>query len=190
MEIDDQKLKEDMRLALSQLLERKPLDHRHILVVGTSTSEVLGVHIGKGGSEQVAALLYDALAESQKIHGFHLAFQCCEHLNRALVVERHTAERWGLTEVSAVPVPNAGGAMAAYAFNHLNDPVLVESIQADAGIDIGDTFIGMHLKPVAVPVRASIRSIGSAHLTMAITRPKLIGGERAVYRRPSSECTG
>jgi uncharacterized protein (TIGR01440 family) len=105
-------------------------------------------------------------------------------------VERATMEQWRLEEVTAVPVPKAGGAMAAYAFIHMEDPVLVERIQADAGIDIGDTFIGMHLKHVAVPVRPSIKSIGAAHLTMAITRPKLIGGERAVYQRPNTECSG
>jgi uncharacterized protein (TIGR01440 family) len=190
MEPDFRQMKEDLKTALTHLLERKALGERHLLVVGVSTSEVLGIHIGKGGSKEVAAHLYEALEEIRVFNGFHLAIQCCEHLNRALVVERDTMERWGLTEVSAIPVANAGGAMAAYAYLSFKDPVLVESIQADAGIDIGDTFIGMHLKPVAVPVRSAIRSIGAAHVTMAITRPKLIGGERAVYQRPNTECLG
>jgi uncharacterized protein (TIGR01440 family) len=188
--MDFLQMKNDLQTSLRELLARKPLNHKHLLVVGASTSEVLGIHIGKGGSEEVAATLFAAIQEIQREYGFHLAFQCCEHLNRALVVERATMEQWRLEEVTAVPVPKAGGAMAAYAFIHMEDPVLVERIQADAGIDIGDTFIGMHLKQVAVPVRPSIKSIGAAHLTMAITRPKLIGGERAVYQRPNPECSG
>ncbi len=183
MEIKVTQINDDLQVAITQLLERKPLGEKHILVIGTSTSEVIGIHIGKGGNTDVAAALFDAIRTIQQQYGFQIAFQCCEHLNRALVVERSTFEQHALTEVSAVPIPSAGGAMAAYAYDHLNDPVLVEHLLADAGIDIGDTLIGMHLKPVAVPVRSSIRQIGSAHLTMAITRPKLIGGERAVYRR-------
>lgn len=183
MELNPQQISNDLQIALAELLERKPLNERHILVIGVSTSEVLGVHIGKGGSVEVAAALFQAIKCVQDQHGFQLAFQCCEHLNRALVVERSTQESWQLIEVTAVPVATAGGAMATYAYDHFQDPVLAEHIQADAAIDIGDTLIGMHLKPVAVPVRPSIRQIGSAHLTMAITRPKLVGGERAVYKR-------
>src|SRR5690606_9163932 len=108
-------------------------------------------------------------------------YQCCEHLNRALVVERTAAERYGLEIVHAVPVPRAGGSMAAFAYKQLERPCLAESIQAHAGIDIGDTFIGMHLKRVAVPIRPSIATSGEARVTMAFTRPKLIGGARAVY---------
>ncbi len=182
MELSEQ-IAKDLQIALSELLERKPLNERHILVIGSSTSEVLGIHIGKGGNVEVAAALFAAIRSVSDQYGFQLAFQCCEHLNRALVVERATLEYGRFTEVTAVPIACAGGAMATYAYDHLQDPVLVENIQADAGIDIGDTFIGMHLKPVAVPVRSSIRQIGSAHFTMAITRPKLIGGERAVYKR-------
>ena len=107
-------------------------------------------------------------------------------MNRALVVERKTAERFGWPEVTVVPVNNAGGAMAAYAYRHMEQPVVVEQIQADAGIDIGDTLIGMHLKPVAVPVRSQQKTIGQAHVTLAKTPPKLIGGERAVYRWKSN----
>lgn len=183
MELDLAQIGAELQTALQELIERKPLSEKHILVIGVSTSEVLGIHIGKGGNSEVAAQLFAALKSVQELYGFHLAFQCCEHLNRTLVVERGTQERWHLSEVSAIPIPAAGGAMAAYAYEHLEEPVLVEELRADAGIDIGDTLIGMHLKPVAVPVRSSIRQIGSAHLTMAITRPKLIGGERAVYTR-------
>ncbi|WP_187118696.1 TIGR01440 family protein [Risungbinella massiliensis] len=166
---------------LQDLLEVSPLTDRHILVIGTSTSEVLGEQIGTNGSEEVAKVLFAVLDRFARQHSFHLAFQCCEHLNRALVICESTRERFGLTAVQAIPVPHAGGAMASFAHSALPDAVLVESIQADAGIDIGDTLIGMHLKPVAVPVRSKQKQIGYAHVTMAKTRPKLIGGARAVY---------
>lgn len=181
----------DLRTAIDDLLAVAPLDSKRVLVVGTSTSEVLGERIGTAGSEQVAEMIFRVLRDARQTSGFHLAFQCCEHLNRALVVERETAETFGLEEVTVIPVPEAGGSMAAYAYRQLASPIMVESIQADAGIDIGDTFIGMHLKRVAVPVRSSVRSIGDAHLTMAYTRPKLIGGSRAVYAREKANenCT-
>lgn len=171
-----------------QLADLRP---GHLLVIGCSTSEVLGKHIGKAGSREVAAVLYEVIAEAQQTYGFHPAFQCCEHLNRALVVERGVMEKYGLEEVTVVPVPEAGGSMAAYAFLHMQDPVVVEELQAHAGIDIGDTFIGMHLKRVAVPIRPSVRQIGEAHVTAARTRPKLIGGARAVYEanRDNQSCT-
>ncbi|WP_270568145.1 TIGR01440 family protein [Bacillus sonorensis] len=152
-----------------------------VIVIGCSTSEVAGEHIGTSGSEDIAAAIYSGLETLQQKTGAALAFQCCEHLNRALVVEKETAEAWRLPIVFAVPVPKAGGSMAAYAYKKMKEPVLVEQIAADAGIDIGDTFIGMHLKPVAVPVRVSENKLGEAHVTLARTRPKLIGGVRAVY---------
>lgn len=126
-------------------------------------------------------MIFTELQNFTKEHQIHLAFQCCEHLNRALVIDRQIAERKGWEEVSVIPIRKAGGAMATFAYEHMKDPALVEFIEADAGIDIGDTFIGMHLKHVAVPVRATINQLGSAHVTLAKTRPKLIGGVRAVY---------
>lgn len=154
-----------------------------LLVIGCSTSEVLGKQIGKAGSADVAQALYRGIRAAQQVHGFALAFQCCEHLNRALVVEQETMERYGLQEVSVIPVPQAGGSMAASAYAQFVSPVVVEHISAHAGIDIGDTFIGMHLRHVAVPIRPSLRQIGDAHVTAARTRPKLVGGARAVYER-------
>lgn len=171
-----------LNTAINELLEFFPLNKKHILVIGLSTSEVLGGKIGTIGNEEVAKIIFEGLMQFQKKHDFQLAFQSCEHINRALIVKRSTAEEFMLEIVSVVPVIKAGGAMATYAFKHLNDPVAVEFIKADAGVDIGDTFIGMHLKHVAVPIRSSIKNIGQAHLTMAITRPKLIGGERACYK--------
>ncbi|MCC2116017.1 TIGR01440 family protein [Bacillus halotolerans] len=166
---------------LSEFQDKAGLKENQLFVLGCSTSEVAGSHIGTSGSTDIAESIYSGLAELKGRTGIHLAFQCCEHLNRALVVEEETAELFRLPAVSAVPVPKAGGAMASYAFKQMKSPVLVETIQADAGIDIGDTFIGMHLKQVAVPVRISQNSLGAAHVTLARTRPKLIGGMRAVY---------
>lgn len=176
---------------VSEVAELAELRPGQILVIGCSTSEVLGKQIGKAGSREVAAAIFRGIAAVQEQRGFALAFQCCEHLNRALVVERETQERYGLDEVTVVPVPQAGGSMAAHAYAHMADPVVVEHVRAHAGIDIGDTLIGMHLRHVAVPIRPSCRTVGDAHVTAARTRPKLIGGARAVYdRTPSSEsCT-
>lgn len=111
-------------------------------------------------------MIYEELRKYADQSGVSLAFQCCEHLNRAIVIERETAEAKGLDEVTVVPVRKAGGAMATHAYHRFQDPVIVEHIKADAGIDIGDTFIGMHLKHVAVPVRVSVRSLGHAHVTL------------------------
>lgn len=160
-----------------------------LLVIGVSTSEVLGHRIGTAGTIETAAQIYAGVEAVRSEVGFIPVFQCCEHLNRALVIDQASAERLGLDIVGAIPVPKAGGSMAAYAYRQLKEPCLVETVQAHAGIDIGDTFIGMHLKRVAVPVRPSIREIGEAHVTMAVTRPKLIGGSRAVYEQDSSVST-
>ncbi|WP_188497894.1 TIGR01440 family protein [Pullulanibacillus pueri] len=174
-------ISQQVNQVLEALQDAMPLTSKHILVIGASTSEVIGEHIGSAGTVEVANAIYQALNEFQQKTGVQLAFQCCEHLNRALVVEAETAEQKHLSEVTVVPVRSAGGAMAALAYQKMNHPVVVEEIQADAGIDIGDTFIGMHLKAVVVPLRCAIKEIGNAHVTFARTRPKLIGGERAVY---------
>lgn len=175
-----------LKTIVSELLTAAPLNQQHILVIGTSTSEVVGQRIGTAGNEKVAEVFFRVLSGFQQKHGFHLAFQCCEHLNRALVVERTTAELFRLDEVAVIPVRRAGGSMATQAYGQMADPVVVETIQAHAGIDIGETLIGMHLKRVAVPIRPSIRQIGNARVTMAKTRPKLIGGQRAVYEKEST----
>lgn len=154
-----------------------------LVVVGCSTSEVTGRKIGTAGTVEVAEMIFRQLMTFQKQYGVQFAFQCCEHLNRALVVERSTAQERNYEEVSVIPIRNAGGAMATYAFEHLKDAVVVESIKAEAGIDIGHTLIGMHLKHVAVPIRTEQKMVGEAHVTLAKTRPKLIGGARAVYER-------
>lgn len=172
---------QEITAALTALIQLKSLTDQEICVFGVSTSEVQGEKIGSVGSVEIAQRLFQGVMRVQKQHGFHPAFQCCEHLNRALIVTRSVANRFGLVEVAAIPTPEAGGAMAAYAYRHLSEAVCVESLQADAGIDIGDTLIGMHLKPVAVPVRSTQTEIGQAHLKMAYTRPKYIGGVRTLY---------
>lgn len=158
-----------------------PMGNSNILVIGCSTSEVVGEQIGTSGTQEVAQEVFEAFIAFQEKNGVQLAFQCCEHLNRALVVTLKTAKENNLEQVSVVPVRNAGGALASVAFKNLPESIVVESIKADAGIDIGDTFIGMHLKHVAIPVRSNIKEIGKAHVTIAYSRPKLIGGARAIY---------
>ncbi|WP_246944462.1 TIGR01440 family protein [Bacillus pinisoli] len=174
-------LKEQLHQIISDFQTQTNLSHNKIVVIGCSTSEVIGERIGTAGTEEVAGLIFEELKVLASETKAHLAFQACEHINRALIVERSTAVQFSLEEVTVIPVRKAGGAMATYAYNHFADPVVVEFLKADAGIDIGDTFIGMHLKHVAVPIRGKLKELGSAHVTMATTRPKLIGGARAVY---------
>ncbi|WP_407083094.1 TIGR01440 family protein [Paenibacillus aurantius] len=175
-------LSQRVETALTELVQAGKVEEGQIVVIGTSTSEVIGRHIGTAGSEEAAAAIFEGVQRVRGRIGFFPAFQCCEHLNRALVVEKELLSRYPLLEpVSVIPVPRAGGSMAAYAFRKLKQPVVVETIRAHAGIDIGGTLIGMHLIPVAVPLRSSVRMIGEAPVSMAYTRPKLIGGARAVY---------
>jgi uncharacterized protein (TIGR01440 family) len=171
-----------METVLTELVEAGRIEAGQIIVFGTSTSEVIGSHIGTSGSLQAAEQLYLGIERVRQRVGFYPAFQCCEHLNRALLVEKEVLLRHPeLEQVTAIPVPKAGGAMAAYVHSQLEKPVLVETIQAHGGVDIGGTLIGMHLRRVAVPFRPSIRVIGHAPVQAAYTRPKLIGGIRAVY---------
>jgi uncharacterized protein (TIGR01440 family) len=174
-------ISEQVREAVQGLMAVAGLKPNQILVVGCSTSEVIGKKIGSEGTREVAqAILAPLMAEASAIKLF-LALQCCEHLNRALVVEEKILDYYPWEQVAVKPVAKAGGSLPALAYEKFKQPILVEAIRAHAGMDIGDTFIGMHLKPVVVPVRLGFNSIGQAHLTLARTRPKLIGGERAVY---------
>ena len=165
--------------AVKELIEKAKLNKGDILVVGCSTSEIVGSKIGTNSDPDTAVTVFDAIYSTLKEKGIYLAVQCCEHLNRAIVVEKEAlpfAEK-----VNVVPQKKAGGSLATVAYSKFNSPIVVEEIKADAGMDIGDTFIGMHLKKVAVPVRLSISKIGEAHLTCARVRPKFIGGIRAIY---------
>lgn len=174
-------LRLDVRHLLADFLAECQPSPGSLMVVGCSTSEVLGGRIGKNGSAALGEIIAAEVLAAARSHGIHAAAQCCEHLNRALVIERAEAERRGFTIVSAVPKPHAGGSFGAAFYLQLADPVLVETISADCGIDIGQTLIGMHLKRVAVPIRLSQKTLGSAVITAAKTRPALIGGERARY---------
>lgn len=174
-------IKNDLSTALKELYATAKPGEGAILVVGCSTSEVIGKRIGTAGSEEAARAIFSAIGDFCRERGIFLAAQCCEHLNRALVVERELYVRDRLTRVNAIPRRNAGGAFATEAYAGMRNPVLVESIQADFGLDIGHTLIGMHLRAVAVPVRTSVTAIGEAPLVCARTRCKYIGGERAEY---------
>ena len=164
---------------ISELGEKANLKPGNILVVGCSTSEVLGSKIGTNSNPDTAKEIFEALHDFVKEQGIYLAIQCCEHLNRAIITERAAVP--GAEIVNVVPQPKAGGSLATAAYAGFSDPIAVETIQADAGIDIGFTLIGMHLKKVAVPVRLEHNRIGEAMIIAARTRPKFIGGIRAIY---------
>ena len=151
------------------------------MVIGCSTSEIIGSKIGSNSSPETAAIVFEAIYSYAKEKGIYIAVQCCEHLNRAIVVEK-AAVPFAET-VNVVPQPKAGGSFATQAYAHFENPVVVEEIKADAGIDIGFTLIGMHLKKVAVPLRLENKMIGEALVIAARTRPKFIGGVRAVYNQ-------
>ncbi len=163
----------------SELCDKAGLIRGQILVVGCSTSEILGERIGSDSNIDAAQAVFDGIYAALTERGIFLAAQCCEHLNRAIVIEK--AAVYGCEPVNAVPQPKAGGSFAATAYKRFKEPVVLEEIRADAGLDIGDTLIGMHLKKVAVPLRLEHDRIGAAHIAAARTRPKFIGGVRAVY---------
>lgn len=174
-------IEKQAKTAFSELIQTAKLKNGDIIVLGCSTSEVIGSKIGTNSQLECAEAMYEAIMPVLKENGVFLAAQCCEHLGRALVVEREYAERHNLEIVNAIPQPKAGGSSATTAYKVFSDPVLVEQIKADAGIDVGGTLIGMHLKRVAVPIRLSVGKIGEANIICARTRPKFVGGERAVY---------
>ena len=167
---------------ITELLDQASLRPGALLVVGCSSSEMVGTQIGKGSSMEAAQAAFRGIFPVLQQRGISLAVQCCEHLNRALIMEREVAERKGYEIVNVMPQPHAGGSFAVTVWNAFRDPVAVETIQADAGIDIGGTLIGMHLRRVAVPVRTSLDHIGEAIVLCARTRPKYIGGPRAMYQ--------
>ena len=174
-------IQEEAKRAVTELLEVSGLSEGQILVIGCSSSEIVGETIGHGSSFETAEAVFEAIYPILAEKGIFLAAQCCEHLNRAIIVEKACAERYGLEPVCVVPYPKAGGSFATAAWRHFKSPVAVEHIRAHAGLDIGGTLIGMHLREVAVPVRLSVGKIGNANILSARTRPKLIGGERAHY---------
>ena len=169
------------RRATEELLEAAHLETGDIFVVGCSSSEIRGGRIGHDSSMEVAAAVLAGVLPPLQEQGVYLAAQCCEHLNRSIVIEREAAKKYGCRIVAAIPQPHAGGSWATNCWRTFKDPVLVEEVKAAAGMDIGGTLIGMHLRRVAVPVRLSMDHIGEAILLCARTRPPFIGGSRAVY---------
>ena len=176
-----EQIRSETEKAINELIEKSHLKAGDIVAVGCSSSEILGEHIGKGSSPETGAVVAKTIISLLSEHGLYLAAQCCEHLNRALIIEREAAERYMLDEVCVRPMPKAGGSFATAAYDNMKDPVVVEHVKAKAGLDIGYALIGMHLKDVAVPLRLSVKKIGQAGINAAYTRPKLIGGVRAHY---------
>lgn len=179
--MDLNELKNQSKKVLQELILKAKLNSGDIVVIGCSTSEVIGKEIGTCSNIDVAQSLFDGFVDIISENGLFLAAQCCEHLNRAIVVEKEVAEKLNLDVVNVVPVIKAGGAFSTACWNNFQSPVAVEKIEADCGIDIGGTLVGMHIKPVVIPVRTSINNIGYANIICARRRPKFIGGERAQY---------
>lgn len=180
MELLD-KLKQEAYDAASEIMSEANLKKGNLFVVGCSTSEVIGGKIGTMSSPETAKVVFAGIYQAAREHEVYLAAQCCEHLNRALILENEAAEKYGYEVVNVVPQPKAGGSFATAVYAAFSEPVAVEHIKAHAGMDIGDTLIGMHLKDVVVPVRINQKQIGEAHVVCARCRAKFIGGSRAVY---------
>ncbi|MDI9242031.1 TIGR01440 family protein [Fusibacillus kribbianus] len=176
-----EEIKEQAKAVFDELWDAAKLEEGDILVVGCSSSEIASHKIGSWSSEEVGRAVFETLYQACREKKIYLAAQCCEHLNRALIVEKEAAKAYGLPRVNVVPQLKAGGSFATAAYYGMECAVSVEELKAQAGIDIGDTLIGMHLAPVAVPVRTSVKNIGAAHVVCARTRLKYIGGERAAY---------
>jgi uncharacterized protein (TIGR01440 family) len=179
--IDVSSIIQDTKNVVNELLEIANLEKGDILVVGCSSSEVALHKIGSFSSQEIGEAIFNTIYNITKEHEIYLATQCCEHLNRAIIVEKACAKSYNLPIVNVVPQLKAGGSFSTAAYKGFEQAVAVEYIQAHAGIDIGDTLIGMHLRPVAVPVRTTQSVIGNAHVVCARTRYKYIGGERACY---------
>lgn len=176
-----EEIREQAASAMRELLETANVPRGGLVVVGCSSSEIMGARIGKGSTPEAAEAVLEGIMPLLQERGLYLAAQCCEHLNRALIVEREAAEKFGYDPVCVIPQPKAGGSFATAAWKHMADPVAVEHVRAHAGLDIGCTLIGMHLRDVAVPLRLGVKHVGEAAVNAARTRPKLIGGVRAVY---------
>ena len=174
-------IKSQTKKAVEELILASKIKEGELFVVGCSSSEVVGGVIGKNSSEEVGEAIFNAIYEVLKEKNIHLACQCCEHLNRALIIEKETADKFNYSLVNVMPRPKAGGSFATAAYKNFKNPVAVENVWAKAGMDIGETLIGMHIAPVCVPVRISVKKIGEANVIYARSRLKFIGGERAVY---------
>ncbi|BGE81901.1 TIGR01440 family protein [Staphylococcus petrasii] len=172
---------QELTTLLNELKAQSFFKEGEICIIGCSTSEVIGEKIGSVGSMDVAKDIFTTLEKVQQETGVSFAFQGCEHINRAVTIEREQFNPLTMEEVTVVPDVHAGGSLATYAYQHMKDPVVVEHITVPKGIDIGQTLIGMHIKHVCVPIRTSVKQVGDAIVTIATSRPKKIGGERAKY---------
>ena len=183
VDIDINEIKSEIDQSVRELIDIAKLEEEDIFVVGCSSSEIAAHMIGTYSSEEIGKAVFTAIKSVCDEKGIFLAAQCCEHLNRAVIVEKKCAQRYGLTRVNVVPVLKAGGSFGTAAYNGFENAYAVESLErkASAGMDIGDTFIGMHMRDVVVPVRVHTDRIGNAHVTFARTRAKFVGGDRAVY---------
>lgn len=170
-----------LRSSVAALVKAGDIQPGGVIVLGCSTSEVAGARIGKGSVPELGVIIAQCMLDACAAHGLYAAFQCCEHLNRAIVTEESVLQSRNLTQVRAIPQPKAGGSVPAAAWKLMEKPVLALSIQADAAIDVGDTLVGMHIRPVAVPLRGEYDTLVHAHLVMAYSRLPYIGGSRAVY---------
>lgn len=174
-------IQEQAANAAKELIEKSGIKKGQVLLVGCSTSEIQGFDLGSHSGVEIGEAVLSGILPVAKQAGVYLAAQCCEHINRAVIIEEEAMEKFNLEQVNAIPQPKAGGSFATALYNSLTSPVTVSDVKAHAGIDIGGVLIGMHLKEVAVPVRLSTRKIGEAIIIAARTRPKFTGGERAVY---------
>ena len=174
-----EEIKNQAQSAARELCTAAKLSAGQVVIVGCSSSEIGGHKVGSLSSPEIGRAVFEGIYEVLSEKGVFLAAQCCEHLNRAIITERAAAEHFEI--VNVIPHPKAGGAFATAAYRGMADAVAVEEIRADAGIDIGNTLIGMHLKKVAVPLRLTTTHIGKAPVNAARTRPKFVGGSRAVY---------
>lgn len=179
--VDLNQVKQQTKQGLTELLEQAHLEAGDIFVLGLSTSEVRGGQIGEESSIEIGRAIVKTIIDTLQPLGIHLAVQGCQHINRALVVEKAVAKQYGLEQVMVYPQIHAGGAGQIAAFENFKEPIEVEHIQANAGMDIGDTAIGMQVKFVQVPVRTSVKTNGHAHTIYLSSRPKYIGGPRAKY---------
>jgi uncharacterized protein (TIGR01440 family) len=176
-----EEIEKDIKKIIIEFIEKSGAEKNDLLVIGCSSSEVIGGNIGKNSNYDVAKVIYETITPILKEKGINLACQCCEHLNRALVIEKSIAKEKCYEIVKAIPQIHAGGSFATVAYEQMEEPVLVEEIKADLGIDIGGTLIGMHLKKVAVPLKLSTNKLYKANIICAYTRPKFIGGSRTIY---------
>lgn len=180
--MDLKQIKKDTEIIIEDVIEKTAIRAGQIFVLGLSSSEINGGTIGKNSSAEIGQVVVGTIHEALSKRGIYLAVQACEHLNRALLVEQELADKKDLTVVSVIPQLHAGGSGQVAAYKLFKAPVEVEHITAYAGLDIGDTAIGMHIKHVQIPIRPVLKELGGAHVTALTSRPKLIGGERASYK--------